>query len=423
MIQKTVILFLSLIVLTACSGPKSVSQNIRPLEGINITIDPGHGRTEAYDDFRVGPRGEREEWINLRVAKALAFKLKMAGANVFITRTKDRDVSLGGRATLAKRHNSDLFVSIHHNGSGNDSGMDLPIVYFYGSASQNPASVDFAKILIKGMREKLEFEQPEAGAVYSDHLIYSSGVSILRNTIDSMPAVIGEAGFFTNPEGEERLMSRGYNLLEADVYYEAILEYFDNGTPSAAPMVEDSLRYLKLNQPLEFQLDDGFGSNFFEENTFEAYQESERIEAVWHPGPGILSVTPIETEEKTVTFKVFGRNFKGNALHPIPFTFLTKKGYDWNIHEGWQAAFDEAELNFNKFTKVQTDTSESAFELLETSLHLYQLSLELQIVHPRARAAEEKILTLLERKQEILGSDESEAIAAQRLRLKEYYPE
>ena len=39
-----------------------------PLAGRVICIDPGHGGTAESDAYRVGPAGEREEWINLRVA-------------------------------------------------------------------------------------------------------------------------------------------------------------------------------------------------------------------------------------------------------------------------------------------------------------------------------------------------------------------
>ena len=42
-----------------------------PLAGRTICIDPGHGGTADTDSYRVGPTGEREEWIDLRVALIL----------------------------------------------------------------------------------------------------------------------------------------------------------------------------------------------------------------------------------------------------------------------------------------------------------------------------------------------------------------
>ena len=158
MIKLQIVLVLILVLLVGCSAPGVTIQDKKVLSGKRITVDPGHGDTQAYDSYRVGPSGEREEWINLRVAKLLVKKLRRAGADVYLTRSADKDLSLGGRATLAKKHGSHLFISIHHNGSGNDPGMDLPIVYYFGDARLNPASVDFAHILLGEMHASMEFE-------------------------------------------------------------------------------------------------------------------------------------------------------------------------------------------------------------------------------------------------------------------------
>ena len=415
--QKIILLLLLTFLLSACVSTQSALLEDKPLEGMSITIDAGHGATEAYDSFRIGPTGEREEWVNLRVAKILSRKLTMAGANVLMTRTKDRDVSLGGRATLAKIHGSDLFVSIHHNGSGNDPSMDLPIVYFFGSAEMNPASVDFAKILIDSMRAEMTFAQQDAGAVYSDHLIYSSGTSVLRNTVSLMPGVIGEGGFFTHPAGEGRLKHKEYNKLEAEVYYKAILDYFERGLPFAEALVPDSLDFIDLNKPIQFELDDGFGNTFFKEKGFKVLQDGKRIPSNWDSKTGILTATPDSSSEHTVTFQVFARNLKGNAMHPKPISFMTETGYNWYSHEKWFDAFSEAE-------RLSSEGSfETDLDALDSALHLYRLSLDLQIVHPKAREAEEKVLELLIRKQAVVADDLSEEIELQENRLREYYPD
>jgi len=64
------------------------------LKGKKICIDPGHGDTAATDSFRQGVTGEREEWIDLRVAIMLKEMLEKSGAEVIITRLKDEDISL-----------------------------------------------------------------------------------------------------------------------------------------------------------------------------------------------------------------------------------------------------------------------------------------------------------------------------------------
>ncbi|MCF7801773.1 MAG: N-acetylmuramoyl-L-alanine amidase, partial [Candidatus Marinimicrobia bacterium] len=168
-----------LLVFSCATVPKPAPEG--PLKDLTITLDPGHGDTEAYDYFRVGPAGEREEWINLKVAKKLQKLLLNQGARVVMTRTDNRDVNLGGRASVAIQNNSDFFVSIHHNGSVNDTTLDYPLVYIWGDARRNPASVDLAQSILGSVEQNLRFETPIGAGVYSDFLIYSAGTAVLRN--------------------------------------------------------------------------------------------------------------------------------------------------------------------------------------------------------------------------------------------------
>jgi len=246
---------------------------------------------------------------------------------------------------------------------------------------------------------------------------------VLRNTIDDMPGVIGEGGFFTNPSGEGRLKSKAYNKLEAEIYYKAILEYFDRGTPSATCLLPDSLEFIDLLRPIEFELDDGFGNTFFVENSFKVLQGGVQIQSNWDSNLGILTATPDSSFKKSVSFQVFARNLQGNAIHPIPFTFLTKAGYEWLSHEKWLEAFDEAEILYSQVIQSNGSSGSMEVDTLDSALHLYQLSLELQIVHPKARIAEEKILELLMKKQALVEDDLSGEIEAQQSRIKEYYPD
>lgn len=419
MIKLQIVLVLILVLLVGCSAPGVTIQDKKVLSGKRITVDPGHGDTQAYDSYRVGPSGEREEWINLRVAKLLVKKLRRAGADVYLTRSADKDLSLGGRATLAKKHGSHLFISIHHNGSGNDPGMDLPIVYYFGDARLNPASVDFAHILLGEMHASMEFEQQDAGAVYSDHLIYSSGTSVLRNTVDVLPGVIGEAGFFTNSAGEERLKSRTYNKLEADVYFRSIVEYFSRGYPTAVPALSDTVQFIIPGQVVEFALDDGFGGSSFREESFLVLQDEDTLDFSWQPKQSVLEIQTIPTEERDIDLRIFGRNLKGNALHPRVFTISTESGFEWYSFEFWADAFDTAEEQFEHIAGSDSVTLES----IDSALHLYELSLDLQIVHAKALVAERRILALLEMKQKLTEADLSDDITAQRQKLHAYYPQ
>ncbi|MBI2427284.1 MAG: N-acetylmuramoyl-L-alanine amidase [Ignavibacteriales bacterium] len=204
-----------------------------PLAGKIIVIDPGHGGTASTDSYRQGPSGEREEWINLRVALILKGFLEEKGGTVLMTRTGDIAVPLAERAKLAVDNKADLFVSIHHNATA-DSLVNFPIIYFHGSASENQAGVSFAKHLAKSLAKHL-FQSETPVSIVSDHAIFSeAGAGVLRRSY-GIPGVIAEASFFTNPAEEQRLKQRQHNKNEATAYAEAIENFFSEPTPAILP--------------------------------------------------------------------------------------------------------------------------------------------------------------------------------------------
>ncbi|HWV32863.1 MAG TPA: N-acetylmuramoyl-L-alanine amidase [Dyadobacter sp.] len=196
----------------------------KPLKGKVICIDPGHGGTAATDSYRVGPGGEREEWVNLRVGLLLQKMLEKKGAKVVMTRIADVEVPLADRAKLAKDRKADLFVSIHHNATA-DSSVNFPIIYFHGNISENVASVDFGKELAQALLKYLHKPQTPVSLVSDFTIFADAGASVLRNTY-GMPALLAEASFFTNPSEEQRLKQPKHNQNEAIAYTEAIIAFF-----------------------------------------------------------------------------------------------------------------------------------------------------------------------------------------------------
>ncbi len=78
-----------------------------------IVIDPGHG---GIDPGAVGPNGTKEKEVALQVAKRLARKIdNMDGFKSKLTRKGDYFVSLRNRVSVARKHQADLFVSLHAN--------------------------------------------------------------------------------------------------------------------------------------------------------------------------------------------------------------------------------------------------------------------------------------------------------------------
>ena len=194
------------------------------LKGKVICVDPGHGGTAQSDSFRVGRSGEREEWINLRVALCLRDMLKASGATVVMTREEDISVPLKDRAVAARTMSADVMLSIHHNATA-DSSVNFPIVYFHGNASENIAGVELGKCVARAIAKYLYNNETDISLV-SDHTIFpEAGAAVLRHSY-GIPGVLAEASFFTNRDEELRLKDASYNKREAKALYDALVEYF-----------------------------------------------------------------------------------------------------------------------------------------------------------------------------------------------------
>lgn len=221
-----------LFLLTGCTH-----ENASDLVDKLICIDPGHGGTALTDSYRVGLSGEREEWINLRVATILSARLKEAGAKVLLTRSTDSAVSLVDRAKLAVDRKADVFISIHHNAAA-DTSVNFPIIYFHGNASENHASLRLGLALARRLRKNL-YQSDGPVSVVSDHVIFPvSGAAVLRNSY-GIPAIIGEASFFTNPAEEQRLRQPAYNKREAQAYFLAIQDFFKQPAMEIMPVYSE----------------------------------------------------------------------------------------------------------------------------------------------------------------------------------------
>jgi N-acetylmuramoyl-L-alanine amidase len=217
------------------------------LAGKVICIDAGHGGTAKTDSYRQGPTGEREEWVNLRVAQLLAGMLEQKGATVVMTRTKDEFVPLVDRVKIALDHHADLFLSIHHNATA-DSAVNFPIIYYHGNASENLAGVALGKSIAKALSEKFYETRPQVSLV-SDHTIFASGgAAVLRGTY-GIPAVLSEASFFTNPKEETLLKDSLHNRKEAEAYLSALENFF--GGPKKQVLARNSIASLPPFQGLQ----------------------------------------------------------------------------------------------------------------------------------------------------------------------------
>ncbi len=77
-----------------------------------VVIDPGHG---GKDPGAIGVYGTREKDITLAVAKRLKSLVKTLGVKVVMTREEDEFIELYKRGQIANENGGKLFVSLHCN--------------------------------------------------------------------------------------------------------------------------------------------------------------------------------------------------------------------------------------------------------------------------------------------------------------------
>jgi len=155
-----------------------------------IVIDPGHG---GFD--RGGIPGQRvlEKNMNLDVALRLKPILEKAGYRVVMTRTTDIFVPLGSRVAIANSYPNGIFLCIHFN-SASRSGASGIETYFYSTESAPLAASIHSAVV--------------GGAPSENRGVRRRGYFVLRRT--TIPAVLVECGFLTNPTEAEFAQTTAY---------------------------------------------------------------------------------------------------------------------------------------------------------------------------------------------------------------------
>ena len=120
--------------------------------------------------------------MTLDVAQRLKNVLSASGYRVVMTRSTDVFVSLGGRVAIANSYRNAIFVCIHFNATGRSGASGIE-TYFYSRESLPLASAIHYYVT--------------GGAPSANRGVRRRGYYVLRRT--SIPAVLVECGFLTNP--------------------------------------------------------------------------------------------------------------------------------------------------------------------------------------------------------------------------------
>jgi len=202
----------------------------RYLAPYKIALDPGHGGLSHLPGYKRGPTGKEESVMNLNVAFFLKEFLEKAGVKVVMTRTDDRFVSLKERNEIAAAAGCDFMISLHHNAADNPQ-TNYAAVFYHLHPDYSPMSMDLARHIYFGLVEALRLPQVANDGLLTDKLIYPDGFGLLRTS--TIPAVLLESSFFSNPAEEKRLTKLSYNRREAYGIFLGLARWAAGGVPSA----------------------------------------------------------------------------------------------------------------------------------------------------------------------------------------------
>ncbi len=213
-----------------------------------IVIDPGHG---GHDPGAKGG-GINEAELVLDVALRLEKLLtKLPGVDVLLTRRENIFIPLPERTAIANRENADLFLSIHANASPVPAARGVETYFLNFASNQSAAAVaarenatseqtmgalqdvvkaialnskrdesrDFATYVQREMLDSLR----DANKTLKDLGVKQAPFVVLIGA--SMPSVLAEISFLTNPQEAKLLKASSYRQKIAQALFEGVREY------------------------------------------------------------------------------------------------------------------------------------------------------------------------------------------------------
>jgi N-acetylmuramoyl-L-alanine amidase len=223
--------------------------------GTIIVIDPGHGGVEVG---AVGVSGLEEKAVTLDLARRLAVLLQKQGITAVLTRDEDRVMPLDDRTAIANQNRAELFLSIHLNASKRKSAIGAETYYLSADATDAEARTlaalenkayqspdapqatpvsppdhglelilwDLAQNSYLAESSRLaESIQKELNALTGvrDRGVRQAPFRVLMGA--TMPAILVEVGFISNPEEETRLKADDYKDKIVDAIARAVADF------------------------------------------------------------------------------------------------------------------------------------------------------------------------------------------------------
>ena len=227
--NRPIKIFLILLVLIIFSLTNALAQPPRGKH--SVTIDPAHGGGDL--GVKISDK-EYEKNITLAISSLMKNELDKSG-NVLVqlTRTSDSDVSISERKQITKKMQSEVFVSIHVNAgfSKNSTGFQIYFPGFKGTSSEQSDSKEILKDMARNkyLNDSVKLAQliqKNMDKVFprKSRGLRDSHVPALEEL--SIPAVVVEIGFATNPEDRKKIVDANTQAAIAHALCQSIKDFF-----------------------------------------------------------------------------------------------------------------------------------------------------------------------------------------------------
>ena len=238
-----------------------------------VVLDAGHDDEHTRGVNKVS--GIVEDQYNLKIAKSLKKQLEAAGITVYLTRTdgscpggkgSSNEACLAARCAFAASADCDLYVSLHLNASGNNTGTarkaNGSIVYISGYSTYKDSLSDLAGSIVTNLKNDcgISIRRSYGMAMQSSlNPGCNDGGStdyykvIRESTYNGFPSILIEHCFMDNLKDAAIIKNQGTEALaKADA--RAIINWFDSGKSpkkTSAPSADNSksgyVNYKQLN--------------------------------------------------------------------------------------------------------------------------------------------------------------------------------
>ncbi|KQV23120.1 N-acetylmuramoyl-L-alanine amidase [Pseudomonas sp. Root329] len=248
--------------LQMAAATETTVDKAHPKRDIIVVVDPGHG---GKDPGAVGAKGEREKDVVLSIAQLLAKRLKREkGFDVKLVRNDDFFVPLRKRVEIARKHNADMFISVHADAAPRLTASGAS-VYCLSEGGATSATARFmaqrengADLLGATSLLNLKDKDPMLAGVILDmsmnatlaaslqlgstvlgslagittlhqKRVEQAGFAVLKSP--DVPSILVETGFISNARDSQRLVTARHQQAVADGLFEGLQRYFQKNPP------------------------------------------------------------------------------------------------------------------------------------------------------------------------------------------------